>query len=840
MDHHKRDLSASVNYFFDAASFRFTLDQNVRDFVFAHEQHGRIVYVFDANIIGFFLDPVAEAEHIAIFSAATSFRGTAPGRRSNWTGEERKERTAWRAAALITAEFLFSGHLAGQWGDMPYISDAHAEDTDQLYQRTLAPFEAMLADSGDNHGFVDEATGDEMVKLTGRLNNLFGDLQKMRHLEKPEVLDGVANKATKYASLCCDLFDAKKNPLVRVLALLRLTKEDLIAPLAVDPLMTPDILEPSGERLDDLAKRIREVAPDKGSDNIRRDAETLEQVLRLNDASADLPRPTRYVLMTTDLHLYHAFALWYWNNQDSGQPFFALRHPSQYLPLLNVTEMPNKIRNESLIRHAEDTLDSYLENFRRWVHPYPQSLSYYAFRPRHDRVAQPKFQSMDTWQHSLAAIYPPEKFEIKGGKRIIAALIKEWRQALETTILMNPQLLTRRIEGTFGDLQAAPDPVKHVRDVLEHAFEDRLGRLRRLHIGLGLRYNLRILHELRSDVGKGRPARGPLALRTDFSGFIGDRTVDEFASSLTSRKMDDFFQRFEKQLQDSRSYKAPLLAAIIAFRCSAWEISRRYSNLASRRVIDRIGMEDDAELLHDAKELQFFMAVTTRFVLMQREELGKKWEEDFKAARSWLSSSEHGCRHVQDHDGELRAISEHAAVELVAAYQRALLTTDEGWNRRMNAFGRAVEFLNKARKLIESDVCDFGSDMISRVGLQVEANTISAGLFAILFGSGATSQLPEDRLRGALSAIESEIANQSSSISTHTRLEARLMRLELGSEGDRDEQVEMFRREYSQLTDAEDEIFAQRLTHLDREMLKKFNERIDAIADKKRPDGVVT
>ncbi len=97
-------------YFQQAATLRLCLQYNMDDYEFSR-RGGNIIYLMDANIVRFFLNPHSEISHVAAF------------------GRTRAAREVYGpATAALTAEFLFSRQLVGQQDRPAFITPGHGED----------------------------------------------------------------------------------------------------------------------------------------------------------------------------------------------------------------------------------------------------------------------------------------------------------------------------------------------------------------------------------------------------------------------------------------------------------------------------------------------------------------------------------------------------------------------------------------------------------------------------------------------------------------------------------------------------------------------------------------
>src|SRR5262245_5308089 len=199
------NAQAQHQYFQEVVELRLCLQWNADDYEFANEG-GRIVYLMDANVVVFFMNPVLEAHHVDAFDTGM------PGRHAV-------------ATALVTAEFMFSRGLSGQDGYPALIAASHAEEL------------------GDILGAI-RPVADTSLTLPRRLpeaarNGLKILIQQVRRGEIHR--EAAVKELRRLVPECAN--ELLESGYQESNQFLRLYHEDLIRPLAVHSEATKDILD---------------------------------------------------------------------------------------------------------------------------------------------------------------------------------------------------------------------------------------------------------------------------------------------------------------------------------------------------------------------------------------------------------------------------------------------------------------------------------------------------------------------------------------------------------------------------------------------------------------------
>lgn len=548
----QRDLQ---HYFDEAALLRSCLAYNEDDHRFATEEQGRIVYLFDANIVAFFLQPERENERRKVLAF----------------GSDHNALDYASSTALITAEFLFSRDLAGQRGNPALICPSHGDD-----------LTSILRDLLQGHQSEDKEIGGELQKS---LAAIVERINQRRYDDIRSVADALRASVPRLADELEDVWQPLKQ-------YRRILEEDLLRPLAMHSAATQDILAPdTGEarRWSDRIhqERLKRPRASQRSDEMR-DGLALVQTMMLDAAAqqdyADAlaryteerrhyaaepdaliepptpPEPVRYVMVTADQSLFDAYVRWYWNTRDDQTVRFVLRLPLQYVPILNAAEMPNSVDSDQLTRKAFVALDSLFGNLRQVEPNYTQKLAQYRMMNSEigdDRSVLERFyRGIDIFSLDAEAFR-----RVRDG----------WHDCYRNGTVLNASLMARRhrreLDGLVGALRSNAD----LRDALTSDAMENLDRIVGVHAEYTTHGNI---NSILKALGEGADTiipqhRVPFLVRLD--------RVDVPATLLrllegTATKADaPVIQReLRETLDDAQSDRSRLLAAVIAFRRGHW------------------------------------------------------------------------------------------------------------------------------------------------------------------------------------------------------------------------------------------------------------------------------
>jgi hypothetical protein len=393
---------SAFRYFDEAAALRVYLELAWEDHKYAED--GRtIVYIVDANVVGLFVYPDREASYTIAFGNPVT---------SDYAF----------ATAVITAESLFSGTLAGQGNMPPLIAPAHAEEIAaliNLLERETHHLSEVQAGSLDNR-FVAHfrALNEQLESGTIELPRVISELRQL------------FPNATK------TIFDESWAGSQQ---LLRLFQEDRLRPLAAHACATREILAPDPAIVAQWINRIGHERKPSNSEDRRRvhyDAEVLTQTLALNEGADGT---VCYLLITADKALHQAYAKWYFENRPD---LFCLRTPLQYTPIINFAGE----RDILVAKQTAEALDSLFVPVRV-ADPqlYPKSLLLYT-----ERYGIFSDGSISKLMQEFFGFHPADI--VKENAKDFVNLREQWDDASRVGVILRSSLITRRVAERFANL----------------------------------------------------------------------------------------------------------------------------------------------------------------------------------------------------------------------------------------------------------------------------------------------------------------------------------------------------------------------------------------------------
>ncbi len=662
-------------YFQQAATLRLCLQYNLDDYDFS-QRGGRIVYLMDTNIVRFFLNPQVEIGHVSAFGKTRAAR-----------------ETYGPATAALTAEFLFSRRLAGQQESPAFITPSHGEDvldvinglrrSEKLAEtpgadvspKTLIHLNLLLERAAAGSMKPDAAAA-ELRKLVPSIASLLleGDVSEVTHLQ-------------------------------------RLYEEDLLRPLALYPGATREIMELNGEtqnRVRDWKAKIvleRPAATSAIRRKIDRDAEALVQIMLLDEQTIQDPL-IRFVLITADQRLFDAYTKWFWSAEGpKNQDRFLLRLPLQYVPLLNILEMPNGIESSDIIKRARLALDSLFVNLRRTDPGYPHTLSLHRILARmgadfHNYLIQAYgFNPLTLGQDSVD---------------LFRQTRRDWEKIYENCVVLNYELIESRTKANLVRLSTI---LRNNTDLRISIYEDQqriLDQVAGRHIAVGNRINLSFLTG--NTAAEDYLQRAPLALRVKFPRVLGAESLNVALDRLakgdrTLREKVDF------ALNEILDYEAFFFAACVAHRCASWWASWFFAC----RAIEAAPASWAKSV--ERYELIYLLVSATRYALPTREAI--------ESAIDKLAEMEEHSRKKNDLFGLGRALCEKTSFVLIALYSANLVPgpITEALSERVKQFvPQFLENIEEAAGLLQAtkmDDIDSGA-AIETLRVQLFANIVSA------------------------------------------------------------------------------------------------------------------
>ncbi|MCA0359079.1 MAG: hypothetical protein LCH78_19895 [Proteobacteria bacterium] len=414
------DLQPATDVINDLAFLHHVAHLNAHDHAFA-EQGGQITYFIDTNILRFALDPSQSASE-GRFPLALFEHGADPAQ------------LALMPAAFEVAEYLFSGKLPGQVRDSvsAFVSDSHAVEIERfeadLYsygQMTDADaLSALQREYGEEladkarRGFTEIEILDLAVSATHLVEEMFAGslhlLAAAKRLRKRWV-SGRAHRhyAHAHSEVQADEIEEWSARVACGYEAVRFRSLDL-------------------ERF-----RLAAIRPWRRQ-LVKNDARTLLEVRRLN-ALAD-PK-SKVVFITSSRGLHRAYRDWFIASgpKAQAQDTYLLRHPLQYLPLINLQSYSRLYLEDSpdparlqLFADIKASLDAFLD---------PREG-----RPSFGRVLSMlhRLDSRGHWHHHQDLDQITAQIEWRDVEEAAVEFVDNWRLAYANSALMAlPALRTR-------------------------------------------------------------------------------------------------------------------------------------------------------------------------------------------------------------------------------------------------------------------------------------------------------------------------------------------------------------------------------------------------------------
>lgn len=580
LDTHLGDSRGALKYIRSALELRDDIALNYSDFTFAHQEHGTIRYLLDSNTIRFFLAPFKELNNVRLYFNV--------------------EPSIVSALSVVIAEYLFSRNLCGQWGAPALISPSHANE--------LQTYAKHLIENVRSPGMVDQ---DDDMLLKERIS------RAINNSRRPEELERSIEELFRSDS---DVRRIISNNVYEARMFARVAREDLVDPLYLDALATSEVLFPGEPAIDNwirliseqrhlrnVAKRTDDDPLASSSRNDRADAETLCQIVLLNEAAKDTNRAIRYVLVTLDQSLYAAVVKWYRSSGTEAIDFFPIRRIGQYAPLINMAEMPNDIQTQEPFRHVQQALDVLLSGIPGLV--YSKTLG-------RDNAAL-----VSEWSHSFALPHENARLARRISQKIadpglgaerLGQTEELWSKLARDSVYLNARLLSRRITA-FSELANFLAHASDVREAVVWYMEETIEKVESAHV------EFVIEHQLAAAIEGARPldgssTRSMFLMRTRFGELTGQLSLHEYLDLLIRTQDRGALKRIYEIISTTQTSKTLLFAGCLAFWAGAWVCAHVFAERAYNRYKRRT--ENCSTATEDGAELTYFRSVATRYLAM--------------------------------------------------------------------------------------------------------------------------------------------------------------------------------------------------------------------------------
>ena len=321
-------IDKRINYLIELISLRNCLGQSRKDTAWAEDELNpsrRLVYLIDSNLTFLYFQPALEP------NTTRPLKSIPTQQNDSWT-------------AIITSHFLFNGDLPGKASNALYIDPGH-----------MLEFSNKLS-----------SVTEKLISLSIKLNE--HDKVNFAFAVK-SIRDEITNSPNDAGALK-DIFDTRilklfndfKIDNVGSLRLLHdlVYRKDLIRPLHLGPHLSDcDIKNLDSVSVNEWIGSLSALSKNavNRSENIRRDAECLTRIEKINSHLAEYGVDVRYVLITADKNMIEAVRRKYGvcATPESGP---IVRNLLQYVPIGNIRDVDNYISRSDGTHAIETAIDT--------------------------------------------------------------------------------------------------------------------------------------------------------------------------------------------------------------------------------------------------------------------------------------------------------------------------------------------------------------------------------------------------------------------------------------------------------------------------------------------------
>ncbi|WP_158965034.1 hypothetical protein [Chachezhania sediminis] len=432
-----------------------------------------------------------------------------------------------------------------------------------------------------------------------------------------------------------------------------------------------DALEPWHEDLKQFAK-----SPSAA----RNDAIAIAQIEALNRASIEAGDRTIHCLVSGDKHLHEVYykrkAKLYAHEQgidatqidletgDFSESYY-LRHPGQFVPMLNQADMPNQITDESLFDEVVAAAEATL------------ALKRCSERDALDMAMLAVRTSKENFKSKVGQISNKRLPDDDQLREQSDELKDKWNRLRRATLLVNRRLLQSRADfarGLRSELRAEHDEMS---DPLQREQLETTLAIQRVSLYWAARRGLVALSESLRQKGEGREDRNRLPLLVELS-VLTDGSVYEAAQKLKKPRSDQHRRKIDEnihRLSEEETWKGLLLCAALACYADAWSEAVWFAERAHNAIHAEASANPDAMLDKAYAEAAYILGYACRMRMAKGD--------FFQRARDSLDESERRGRAISCAYGALvraRALSERATVQLFEQARRL-----EAGEERLNA-----------------------------------------------------------------------------------------------------------------------------------------------------------
>lgn len=644
-DHQQPSKLPFIRYLGELVQLRLAVEQNLRDF----ETHEQIIYLVDSNIVRLFLSPYDRWASVSPFKEILDL--------------EKKELAV--ATAIVTAEYIFSRELAQQKGYPVFVAAEHVKEIVNYLDKT------------DDRKGRDAAGGITQTGSQSRHDNDSGNRQTLAsELESIEQQLSTGNyepgalRALFGSTIPRTISQLDRRDFFPKQQFGRLQRGDWIRPLRLAPHIGRRWLEDySKKEFEEWRSTMEAFVHHQSSDTeeesgpeaprdriLNRDATVLAQLFSLNDDLIRRKVPVKLVFITDDEKIHYAVAYRKKYEQYNGESF--LRRSIQFLPVLNIQEMPNFVHESGSTLEIRSVIDSVLRSKREITKEFLQELIHrIALDLRKELQPQPsaglsdwKAALQEAWHKTLQAYFDLDidiAPAIDAGR---ARVRTAWDNLSNNAVSLNVELLARRLQQELGPLASALGRLKATGKVADlasafQAYQDeQLDILERQHIEWSLEWLIADLARRRL----GHIGRGPRLLRQDLLGTSHNRRLETAVRDVmkfASGQADKLTSRLKALLDDYDIPDILMVTAVVAYHSGAWAQARDFGV----RAFDRLRKMHQQDVTNEAverslREFEYLVPLCTRFELCQTVPQHLQTDRERNALRAKFNSAARSLR----------------------------------------------------------------------------------------------------------------------------------------------------------------------------------------------------
>jgi hypothetical protein len=712
-------------------------------------KRGRLIPLVDANIVKFFMDPDHEARLVDSFASLHASLGSQQSRKVR-EGEETVPQHLM-TFARVTAEFMFLsseisiGNEARQlWREAPLIAPAHAEETasmlrqierkiTNLYRRVALMTEAeILQVDGKEAAKTVEALQEnrESERVPGLVREMSGSFEKLFGPKERQDKNDKNDKNNEMTAL------------EEGLRWLRLMRDSKLRPLLSHPMCDDQVLHPPIDKIERLARKLlsqkKKAALTRGESSTRvsqlawQDATVVVQTSILNELARQRTgddEERRFILITGDETLHAVYADLFWSDPDADPAHYVLRHPLQYIPIMNARDIPNGYRAKALFDQLLKVLDTVTDfvtqrrcdafaleyDFRRRPHKLPRWL---------DQLEMLSLRRLaDLWLEATIA------------SNAICAGLAVYDFGIE--------YLSERLDQLAGDKEARDPLIKLHKEILDEIEGTQLPLIAQ---ELLTEASGALRRQKATGVGR---ARIPLLLRERFEDVTRTQPIDEFVMGLGNKGGEANLYQLQAAMMDWPPAKTLFFAGMVAAVANNFERASRQLEHA-QQLAAVAPASGSAKRRFDVHEISYLQCVVDRMRMRD--------ESIFKEVRRRLEGLVKGAS--EESFERARALSEQGSLFLMRYFNLRFGVELNDRADIHDLVSRAQHYLDEARRA-SSRLGRERNDLVRALDIQIHTNTIGMQIVRSGFFDGRPTPVKDvDTSLGVLENMRDDPEDQ--------------------------------------------------------------------------------